>query len=71
MPYPNEHACRVRDPDDFQSDTFRRKEISDGISIIVGKLKGETETTTQAYRFDSSKFTEDEAKTWLKEHEVT
>ena len=28
MPYPSEHAARVRDPGDFQPDSFRRKEIA-------------------------------------------
>lgn len=70
MPYPNEHAARVKDPGSFQEDSFRRKEITPGITLILGKLKGETTMTTQAYRFDKSKFTADEAKKWLKDHDV-
>jgi len=70
MPYPNEHSARVRDPGDFKPDSFRRKEVTDGISIVMGRLKGETSMTTQAYRFDKDKFTATEAKKWLKEHDV-
>lgn len=53
-PYPNEHACRVRPPSAFQKDSFRRiRRTSDGkpFFIIIGRLKGETTTTTQAYRY--------------------
>lgn len=70
MPYPNEHAARVREPGDFQEDSFRRKNIETGIDIIIGRLKGKTTTTTQAYRFKKSKFTADQAKKWLKDHNI-
>jgi len=68
MPYQNEHSARIRNPKDFQQDSFRRTNIAPGISIIFGKLIGESKTTIQTYRFDSSKFTPQEAKKWLKEH---
>lgn len=74
MPYPNEHSARVKDPADFDQDTFRRTNISDGVDIIVGKLSGKAgpddPTETQAYRFDSSKFTAKQAKDWLDENDV-
>lgn len=70
MPFPNEHAARVVSPGKFQQDSFRRKKIDDGVSIIIGRLIGKTTTTTQSYRFDKDKFTAAEAKTWLKEHKV-
>jgi len=70
VPYPNEHAARIKKPGDFEKDSFRRKKITDGIDIIVGKLKGESKTTTQAYRFKKDKYTADEAKKWLKDNEV-
>lgn len=61
MPYPNEHSCRLRDPGDFQPDSFRR--ISSGRrSIIVGRLKGESTTTAQAYRYPTSEYSEAEAR---------
>lgn len=69
-PYPNEHAARVREPEEFEPDSFRRKNVADGVDMIIGKLKGEEATTAQAYRFDKTKFTIDQAKTWLDENEV-
>jgi hypothetical protein len=70
MPFPNEHAARVRIPGDFQPDSFKRKEIKPGIDIIIGRLKGEDTMTTQAYRFDKTKFTVEEAKKWLKDNDI-
>ena len=76
MPYPNEHAARVRDPDDFQDGTFRRKRLpkskggKGGVSIIIGKLKGKTAMIVQAYRFPKDLYTVAEAKAWLKENNV-
>ncbi|MBU0909625.1 MAG: hypothetical protein KJ717_08655, partial [Proteobacteria bacterium] len=70
MPYPNEHSARIRDPGDFEKDSFRRKNIETGIDIIIGKLKGKTTTTTQAYRFKVDSFTAAEAKKWLKDHKI-
>jgi HK97 family phage prohead protease len=71
MPYPNEHSARVKEPGAFQQDSFRRKNIADGIDAIMGKLKGEDTMTIQAYRFDKSKFTPEEAKKWLKDHDIS
>ncbi len=70
MPYANEHAARVRNPDDFQQDSFRRKNVTEGVDIILGRLKGQTTTTTQSYRFSVKKFTEAEARKWLKDNDV-
>lgn len=65
-PYPSEHACRLRDPDDFQDGSFKRTtRVSDGkeYSIIMGRLTGETTMTEQAYRYNKDIWTEGEAKT--------
>ena len=71
MPYPNEHAARVRDPGDFRPDSFRNKAIgSEGVRIIMGKLKGESKMIVQAYRFPKDKFTVAQAKKWLKDNDV-
>ena len=72
MPFPNEHAARVRRPGDFTAGSFRRIKLKGvaGISLIIGRLKGKTTTTTQAYRFAISKFTAKEARAWLKEHKI-
>lgn len=82
-PYPNEHSARLKDPDDFDPDSFRRK--SDGTiygkikvlataDVIWGKLKGASDPDDypipQAIRFPTSDWTEAEAKAWLKDNKV-
>ena len=70
-PYPNEHACRLRDPGDFQDDSFKRtKRQHEGkeYSVIMGKLKGENTMTEQAYRYDKQTWTAKEASAHCKEH---
>lgn len=72
MPMANFHAARVRPPDDFIDETFRTKETGGGIQLIMGKLKKDGKggpMTVQAFRFDASKWTEQKAKAWLKDHE--
>lgn len=76
MPYPNEHAARVRDPGDFEKGSFRSKTLpkgedgKGGVRMIIGRLKGETTTTAQSYRFPADLYTPEEAKAWLKENDV-
>lgn len=67
MPYPNEHACRVRSPAQFEKNSFRRLKKGK-ISIIIGKLKGKSTTTTQAYRYPKSAYSEAQARQHCKEH---
>ena len=74
MPYPNEHACRLKSPDDFQPDSFRRvtrEHEGKQYSIIMGRLKNETTMTEQTYRYDKTKWTEAEAGAHCKEHKGT
>ena len=74
MPYPNEHACRLKSPDDFKPESFRRvtrDHEGKEYSIIMGRLKGETTMTEQTYRYDKTKWTESEAKAHCKEHKGT
>lgn len=72
MPYPNEHAARVRNPSEFEEGSFRSKLLpnSKGVRMILGKLKGSNTMTVQAYRFPADKYTVAEAKAWLKENDV-
>lgn len=82
-PYPNEHAARLRDPDDFDPDTFRRTQggtiygklkVPATISIIWGKLKDSSAESDppipQALRFPTKDWTVEEAKSWLKDNSV-
>lgn len=70
MPYENEHAARLQDPGQY--DEFRRDndKFGDGIDAIWGLTSnGETKAELQSIRFDSGKFTPEEAKAWLAEHD--
>ncbi len=64
-PYPSEHACRLREPGDFESDSFRRMERDhEGkpYSAIMGKLTGEDTMTEQAYRYPKDEWEADAAQ---------
>lgn len=71
-PFPNEHACRVRDPGDFKKGSFRRiSRKTDGktLDIIIGRLKGKTTTTTQAFRYPKDEWTESQARKHCEDHD--
>lgn len=54
-PYTNEHACRLRQPGDFEEDSFRRmtrEHEGKKYACVMGRLKGEKTMTEQAYRYD-------------------
>ena len=70
MPFANEHSARVIEPDRFENESIKRINIDNGVDAIIGKLIGETSTTIQSYRFDSSLFDEAKAKEWLSKHSV-
>jgi HK97 family phage major capsid protein len=66
-PYPNEHAARLKDPDQY--DSFRRENDAGGpgIDFIYGVKDGTTEI--QAIRFDKNRYSVAEAKKWLESHD--
>lgn len=66
MPFPNEHACRVKDPAGFQKGSFRRMKRGK-LSIIIGRLKGKTTTTTQAFRYPIGTWTAAQARAHCQE----
>jgi HK97 family phage prohead protease len=71
-PYPAEHACRLKEPSEFQPDSFRRtSRESDGkrYDVIMGKLKGESSMTEQAYRYPRDVWSEAQAKAHCSDHE--
>ena len=71
-PYPNFHACRLRDPGDFQADSFRRTtrdHEGKEYSVIMGKLDGETTMTEQAYRYAKGTWEADEARLHCESHD--
>jgi len=70
-PYPSEHACRLRQPEDFEEGSFRRvKREHEGkeYSVIMGKIKGETSMTEQAYRYSKDSWTVEAARSHCKAH---
>lgn len=72
MPFANEHACRIRRPGDFQANSFRRiSQKSDGkrLDIIIGRLKGKTTTTTQAFRYPKDDWSASAARSHCTEHD--
>jgi len=66
-PFPNEHAARLKDPDQYDSFARKNNEGGEGIDFIYGIKDGVSEL--QAIRFDKNRFTTQEAKAWLKSHD--
>jgi len=72
MPYPNQHSARVRDPQGFEPDSMRTKQLGAGVSLILGKLRdGDGNLKAASYRFDKEKFDAKQARAWLKAHGVS
>lgn len=72
MPYPNDHACRLREPGEFEPDSFRRmkrKHKGKEYSVIIGRLKGEDTMTEQAYRYGKDTWDVDEARAHCHSHD--
>jgi len=71
MPYPNFHAARIQNPDDFDHIVVLQT-LDNGVMIYGGPLKSNPKGSTkdQAYRFPADKFSVAEAKSWLKEHGI-
>lgn len=73
MPFPNEHACRLREPGEFQDDSFRRitRETSEGKSfdVIRADRQDTGETQDQSHRYPTSRWSEDEARQHCQEHD--
>ena len=67
-PYPNEHAARMTDPDQY--DELRRENNAggEGVDFIYGIKEGDSEI--QAVRFDAQQFTPDQARQWLADNEM-
>lgn len=74
MPYPNEHACRLKDPGGFMANSFRRltrKSASHNgktYSVIRGRQKGNGQWADQAYRYPKGSWKSSEARSHCKSH---
>jgi HK97 family phage prohead protease len=68
----NEIRHRIRDPEDFEADSFRRITLQakkPRVFAVIGKLKGEDTTTVQALRFPKDDdWTIASAKKWVADH---
>jgi HK97 family phage major capsid protein len=67
-PYPNEHAARLEDPDQYDSFSRETDAGGEGIDFIYGIKDNVTEL--QSIRFDKKRYTAQQAQDWLKEHEI-
>jgi len=73
-PFPNEHAARIRDPSEFESNSFRRMtrdHEGKQYSVIMGKLKGSDKMTEQTLRYPKDEWTAAEAQAHAKAHGAT
>lgn len=64
--YQNEHAARLQNPDNFDSFARKNDRFGNGINVIFGIR--DNKATIQSIRFDKEKYSIDEAKKWLKDH---
>jgi len=67
-PYPNEHAIRLNDPDKYKRIRRQNDKFGPGIHAIFGVTE-DGKTELQSIRFSVDKFTADEAREWLEEHD--
>ena len=67
-PYPNEHAARLSDPDQYEELRRENDAGGDGVDFIYGIKEGESEI--QAIRFDAEQFSPAEARAWLEENSM-
>lgn len=66
-PFPNEHAARQEDPSKYKRFKRQNDKFGAGINVIWG-ITADGKVEIQSIRFSADKFTVEEARTWLKEH---
>lgn len=70
MPYPNQHACRIKEPSSFKKGSFRTLHTKQkGLSLIVGELKSSGKSATQAFRYAKTDWTADRARKHCSSHQ--
>lgn len=76
MAFPNEHAARLRDPDDFDPDSFTRitREAAsfDGreYGVIIGELEDSGDSEDQAFRYPIADWSEADARKHAEDHDA-
>jgi hypothetical protein len=68
MPFPNEHAARLKSPGRYSKFRRQNEKFGKGIDAIFGVTQ-DGRVELQAIRFAADKFTPEQARTWLKEHD--
>ena len=75
MPYPHEHACRLRDPDEFAPGSFRSMTRTNGSKryrVVMGKLRAkkgpDDPMVEQTYRYPADAWTAEEARSHCGTH---
>jgi hypothetical protein len=70
MPFPNFHSCRIKEPNLFEEDSIRTLHTKQkGLTLLVGKLKSNGKSETQAFRYDKKDWSSDRAKTHCDSHD--
>ncbi len=67
MPFPNEHAARLKDPGQYMRVRRENDKFGSGIDAMWG-IRRDGTVELQAIRFDSDKFTVAEARKWLRDN---
>jgi len=74
-PYPNFHACRVREPDEFDRFRTGSETIDEGtfegrtIEVLYGRDKETGDWDIASYRLPLDEWTETEARQWCNAHD--
>src|SRR5262245_2350167 len=69
MPMPSTHSARQQDPALFS--TCRMKELTSGVAAVVCRRKDNDKWEVQSIRLDADKFSPEEARKWLKDHDFS
>ena len=71
MPFPDKHACIIRDRKEFDVTSFvtqQRSHNGKPYDVIMGHLAGEKTLTEHSYHYPLAHWTADEARAHCKEH---
>ena len=67
MPYPHEHAARLRDPAKYVRIRRENDKFGPGIHALWGVTQ-DGKAELHAIRFSRTRYTADEARKWLNDH---
>jgi len=72
-PFPNEHACRQTNPDQYKRFRRQNDRFGKGIHAIFGvkETDGKETVELQSIRFSKDKFTAQQARKWVSDHNYT